>query len=312
VDSRLDSHLTLAALTDEAFLDRAYALLLRRPPEAAARARALGALADGTLSRATLLGELAGSEEFTRVRSLDDAVALARWARANLERPRELRALPGDERPIEICWTLARLPADSRVLDIGTTNAEPAYVTGLLGTGFPALVAVDLAPGDIPGLRSVVGDVRALPFPAGSFDAAVCISTLEHVGRDNSIYGLDGLPDESGMVRALGELRRVLTGHGRLLLTVPTGRREEHDWFVQLPPADWLDLFRSAGFLVFEHEVYALGPGGWARAPEDGVGDRAYGEPGPAAAAILCVELRPRTLGATVREQIRVARRRLG
>ena len=312
MDARLARHLELDALPDDAFVEQAYALLLRRPPDEAGRARALAALGSGTLSRATLLAELAASDDFARVRSLDDAVSFARWARGALERPRELRALPGDERPIEICWTLARMRDGARVLDVGTANAEPSYVGGLLGLRAPGLVAVDLAVAEVPGLRSVVGDIRALPFPDESFDAAICISTLEHIGRDNSIYGLDGPLDDSGMETALRELRRVLTGQGRLLITVPTGRHEVHNWFVQLTPQAWLELFRRAGFLVFEREVYALGPAGWAQAPEDGVGDRAYEDPGPGAAAILCAELRPRTLGTTVRETARALKRALG
>ena len=312
MDERLARHLELDALGDEEFLDRAYALLLRRPADPAGRARSLAALADGTLSRATLLMELATSEDFARVRSLDDAVAFARWARGALERPRELRARHGDERPIEICWTLARLRDEQRILDIGTTNAEPSYVGGLLGLGASGLVALDLAPGEIPGLRCVTGDLRALPFADESFDTAICISTLEHIGRDNSIYGLDGPLDASGMESALRELRRVLSGQGRLLITVPTGGHEVHDWFVQLTPEEWLDLFRRCGFLVFEREVYEHGPDGWLQAPEDGVGHRVYDEPGPGAAAILCAELHPRTVATALRETARALKRKLG
>ena len=48
---------------------------------------------------------------------------------------------------------------------------------------------VDLVEAEVPGLRSVVGDLRALPFPDESFDVLVCVSTIEHVGHDNRVYG---------------------------------------------------------------------------------------------------------------------------
>ena len=63
MDERLAAHLQLAALTDEAFVERAFELLLRRPPDNEARGHALAALAEHGLSRAGLLSELAESEE---------------------------------------------------------------------------------------------------------------------------------------------------------------------------------------------------------------------------------------------------------
>src|SRR4051812_36156497 len=109
MDERLAAHLELAELSDAEFVDRAYRLLLRRPPEADGRARSLERLRGGTVSRATLVHELTTSPEYAVLRALDDGVAHAAWARAHRERPRELRA-PGesDSRAIEIPWVLAR------------------------------------------------------------------------------------------------------------------------------------------------------------------------------------------------------------
>jgi hypothetical protein len=89
---------------------RVYRLVLRREPEPDAFARSVAKLREGTLSPATLLAELADSDEFGRVRALDDAVAFAAWARAAGERPRGLRGpAASDERVVEIPWALARL-----------------------------------------------------------------------------------------------------------------------------------------------------------------------------------------------------------
>ncbi len=64
--------------SDEEFVDSSFALVLRRPPDEEARERSLAKLAEGTLSRATLLHELVTAPEFERVRMLDDAIAFAR------------------------------------------------------------------------------------------------------------------------------------------------------------------------------------------------------------------------------------------
>src|SRR4051812_22731419 len=94
-DPRLQAHVDANAGSDEEFVDAAFALVLRRPPDAEAHERALAKLAEGTLSRATLLHELVTAPEFERVRQLDDAIAFARAARARGERPRHLQAPPG-------------------------------------------------------------------------------------------------------------------------------------------------------------------------------------------------------------------------
>ncbi|HYY05215.1 MAG TPA: class I SAM-dependent methyltransferase [Candidatus Limnocylindria bacterium] len=289
MDDRLQAHLELAELSDEEFVRRAYRFVLRRDPEPAALER--------TVPRATLLRELVASEEFARLAAVDEAIAAAGDGRF-LEAPPST-----DERLIEMPWALARVRADDRVVDVGTANAEPAYVAALLGRGAAEIVGVDLAEADVPGIRTVVADVRDLPFEDGAFDLALCVSTLEHVGRDNRVYGAGTEADPAGIAAALEELRRVLAGDGRLVVTVPCGEPEDHGWFVQLDPDGWNEAFLKAGFSVLEEEIYALQPEGWRAAPNfDPTGVRYGGS----ASAVLCATLAP------VSSARRIARRARG
>jgi SAM-dependent methyltransferase len=259
-------------------------------------------LGNGALSRATLAAELAASPEFAQVRALDDAVARAAHARRTGERPRHLTAPHGDERPIEIAWTLARYRHERRVLDVGYANAEPAYLAALLAAAPAPPIGVDLADGDVPGFESVRADVRELPFRGGSIDVAFCISTLEHVGQDNRVYGAGHEHDPDAIAAALAELARVLARAGRLLVTVPTGADEEHEWFVQRAPERWAAFFETAGLAVHEQELYELTPGGW-HSTERLTPDLRYGERGPGASAVLCAELRARGLRHALRRR---------
>lgn len=314
MDARLRAHLLAIEPSDEEFVDGLFAFVLRREPDAEARERALGKLAEGTLSRATLLGELVGSDEFERVRFLDDAVALARGARERGERPRRLEGPPdSDERVVEIPWVLARL-SPGRVLEAGYAFAEPAYIAGLLEAAPRELVGVDLATAEIPGMETVRADVRELPFADADFDQVLLVSTLEHVGADNERYGLEPEGGGGGMREALREVRRVLRPDGSLLVTVPLGEPEDYGWFRQEDVRGWTRLFARAGFFVEEQEVYELHEDGWRAAPTfDPAGVR-YGERGPAASAVLCVELSPHRLRRLVSLDglRRTARRRAG
>ena len=284
---------TLQAYEDEdgAFVERAFREVLRRSPDDDARARALAKLGDGTLSRATFVHELVTSAEATRVRELDDAVALGLGARARQERLAWLQAPPGtDERVVEIPWVLSRVVPSGRVLEVGYAFAEAAYLGGLLRAGID-LIGVDLADREVDGMERLVADVRALPLPDASVDQVLLVSTLEHVGADNTGYGLDAEAAPASRVDALRELGRVLGARGRLLVTVPLGEPGDHGWFHLDDVDGWNALFASAGLFVEEQEAYALGEEGWRAAPRFHASGVGYGDRGPAASAVLCSEL---------------------
>ena len=268
-----------------------YRVVLRREPDRDARAEAAQRLADGTLTPSALLAELVSSAEFARLRALEDGIAFARRARADGDaRPHRLTGPPGtDERVVEIPWVLARYRGEPQVLDLGSAHAEPLYLEALVEAA-PQAVGLDLAAAEVPGLRMEVGDLRRLPFPARSFGAVFCISTLEHVGSSQEPYGVEADPAAGGIAEALAEIRRVLSPRGYALVTVPCGAEQDHGWFVQHDRAGWNRLFENADLFVADQELYVLGPEGW----RDGDDDRAaYGERGPGASAVLCSELHP-------------------
>jgi SAM-dependent methyltransferase len=315
VQGELEAWLAAASGPDHEFVDRAWQLLVRRSPEPDARAVALRKLADGTLSRAGLLRQLASSDELERIVLLDDALSFAAAERARPRevrgpaRPRGLRApASSDERAIEIPWCLARYDGESRVLDVGYAFAEPAYLAGLVALGAADLAGADLARADVPGLRPVVGDVRSLPLDDEAFELIFCISTLEHVGRDNEVYDVDAPREEQGDEAALHELHRVLARNGRLLVTVPTGEHDDQGWQLQRTPQDWIAVFERAGFLVFEDELYVRDPEGWRTATLEEARTARYGEHG--AGAVLLAELRPARVAAKLRLAVRDVRHR--
>jgi SAM-dependent methyltransferase len=295
MDQRIAAECAAHEGDDGEFVEAAFRLVLRRPPDDEARERSIAKLAEGTLSRATLLYELTSSDEFRRVRELDDAVALGLGARARGERITWLRAPGGtDERVVEIPWVLSRLRRSGRVLEVGYAFAEIAWLGALLRSGVE-LVGVDLAAREVTGMETVQADVRELPLPDGVFDQVLLVSTLEHVGADTAVYGVEA--DDGGgadaRAQALRELGRVLRRGGTLLVTVPLGESGDHGWFRQEDEPGWTGLFAGAGWFVEELETYELGDAGWRATRTFRPEGVRYGERGPAASAVLCAELSP-------------------
>lgn len=98
------------------------------------------------------------------------------------------------------------------LLDAGC--GDGTLVRKLVGT-VPDITAVDIASSaftgvEQSGIRFMQMNIEKLDFADRTYDAVVCVETLEHV--------LDPL-------RALSELRRVLTPGGTLILTYPTINR---------------------------------------------------------------------------------------
>ena len=116
-------------------------------------------------------------------------------------------------------WLAGRLRETAPALhvDIGSS----VMMVGVLCAQVPVLF-VDYRPLNacIPGLLSVAGDIKRLPFADGSVPSMSSLHVLEHIGLGR--YG-DPL-DPQGSARGASELARVLAPGGRLYVSVPTGR----------------------------------------------------------------------------------------
>ncbi|MFN0060469.1 MAG: class I SAM-dependent methyltransferase [Planctomycetota bacterium] len=77
----------------------------------------------------------------------------------------------------------------------------------------------------------VFGDLRSIDFKDGTFDRIVCVSTIEHVGLDNTVYGGPRDHDPASWITAYRELLRVLAPGGQMLITFPHGAAKNHGWF---------------------------------------------------------------------------------
>lgn len=128
-------------------------------------------------------------------------------------------------RYLELPETLQELAArpGERLLDL----ASPKLLAVVLARDGAEVVSVDQFEPEIeswrkltvgePRLTFQVGDGRALPFEASSFDHGYSVSVLEHI-------------PEPGDEQALRELARVTKPSGRVVVTLPYAPEYREDW----------------------------------------------------------------------------------
>jgi SAM-dependent methyltransferase len=172
-------------------------------------------------------------------------------------------------------WALRRLVRHASDVHVVTLAPEPDAFTDL-------------------GVSYLYADLRDLPLRDASYDTIVSVSTLEHVGMDNAHYGAatPRVTDAAAAAcAAVAELRRLLAPGGRLLMTVPFGRAEDHGWLRQFDRAALDELVSAAGAAQSELWVWRSGPRGWQPVEPDDAADAHYGADKAEAVAAVAVTI---------------------
>lgn len=143
-----------------------------------------------------------------------------------------------DERVIEIplAFEVGRFSSPGKVLDAGSSLSLP-FLREFIGQPSAHVVHFtqsggrEVAKFEGGHFSFVFGDLRNLDFKDGTFDRILCVSTLEHIGMDNTRYGGPKENAPESYIHALRELLRVLTPGGQLLVTFPYGIARDFGWF---------------------------------------------------------------------------------
>jgi len=196
------------------------------------------------------------------------------------------------ERCIEIPWAVSCYAGERRVLDVGYSNAEDRYLNSLLNLRIPELYGLDVVSRAVPGIVSVAGDMRQMPFHDAAFDLIFCVSTIEHVGWDNTIYyqGPQVLNPE-GDLQAIRELGNITRRGGKIVVTVPYGKLHNYGWFLQYDQQRFDRLIHASGCHLLKKDLF-LYREGWHRTSEEALKGVLYKDNNaPAAAGLACALL---------------------
>jgi SAM-dependent methyltransferase len=198
---------------------------------------------------ADLIGEANRFPQATRTGSVDDideeTARLLNYAGSHrgfaaqrglwFNPPLSLRYFEGDvvleetnERIVEVAYAfraLAPIAAGASILDVGAAESTLAFSLASLGY---RVTALDVRPYPLahPSLETVVASIQDWDHNE-SFDAVVCLSTIEHIGL--SAYDDPSTGDGSDLV-AMRRMRELTKPGGLLVLTAPMGRASVNEF----------------------------------------------------------------------------------
>jgi hypothetical protein len=214
-----------------------------------------------------------------------------------------------DERIVEYPWFLSRLPSrPGTLLDAGSIlNYE--FLLKHPGLASKRIFISTLAPEAEcfcrNGVSYVYEDLRDSCFRDGNFDWVVSLSTVEHIGMDNTmLYTADAGKRESdklAYLQAATELRRLLKAGGTLYLSVPFGKHQDHGWF-QIFDAAMVDrLIETFEPTQVTETHFRYTEAGWVPSDRGRSGDSTYfdiherknydADFAAASRAVVCLEL---------------------
>ncbi len=215
-----------------------------------------------------------------------------------------------DERVVEYPWFLSRIPAEGSgtLLDAGSVlNFD--FILRQDALKNKKIFISTLAPETLcywrDGISYVYEDLRSSCFRDEYFDWIASLSTIEHIGLDNTmLYTTDVSKNETKgttYLEAVREYKRMLKPGGTLYLSFPFGRKEEHGWF-QIFDAEMLDqVIQAFGPQRVQEFHFKYEPEGWRESSREESKDATYfdihtqkkydSDFAAASRAIVCLEM---------------------
>jgi len=201
-----------------------------------------------------------------------------------------------DERVVEYPWMFHRMATfnlpGARVLDAGSVLNHERILEWWRAARYPAVSIVTLASEGRANVSNAVryefADLRRLPYRDEWFSVVVCLSTIEHVGLDTTVYGTPSEASSDPGAEALGalaELRRVTARGGTLLLSVPFGARSNRGWLRIFDEQDLARLLAAPGWTGARVRFFRAMRDGWRECSADEARTAGYNEAAPSAQA---------------------------
>lgn len=128
-----------------------------------------------------------------------------------------------NDRALEYGFTFRELGfvKNQKILDVGYLESPLPFILHGLGA---KVYGIDIrkCPISYTGINFKIGDIRKTNFKNKFFDRILAISTIEHLGISTR-YG--SYSDKLADRKAILEMKRILKDNGKIIITVPFGKR---------------------------------------------------------------------------------------
>jgi SAM-dependent methyltransferase len=176
-----------------------------------------------------------------------------------------------DERVVEYPWLFGRLTNVGKMLDAGSTFNHDFLLERPPLKGAD-LTIMTLAPEKrcywYNGYSYVFGDLRNTMFADHTFDTVASISTIEHIGLDNTMLytgdPLDTENDENGFVPAVKEFKRILKPGGACFISFPFGKRDNLGWYQVFDQGMIEKVIEVFGASSYKVDYFGYSSNGWS------------------------------------------------
>ena len=182
-----------------------------------------------------------------------------------------------DERVIEYPWVIEQLnDKRGRLLDAGSSLNYRYLLDEEWKKKFD-LTIMTLAPEkrffNDKNISYLYGDLRNIAFKDSYFDVIISISTIEHVGLNNTLlYTNDFTKNENtagDYTAVLKEFKRIIKPNGFCFITVPYGKPVIKDWYQVFGREQLQRAINNFSPKSYETAFFKYTEEGWATAKEE-------------------------------------------